>query len=244
MRSTRKKHQKKTNKLLYIFLSLFIIVCGIGIFFVTSSMNKQTPEISDDTTEITDEVIDEKADIDENNDAAEQEPEIETFTEVRLAAAGDIMFHSTQNNSAKKSDGSYDFTPMFADVKPFLSAADITVANFETTLGGPESGYTGYPLFNSPDETADAILNAGVDILTTANNHSLDSRDTGLKRTVTVLQEKGIDTVGTYAEKPTSRVLVYEENDITFGFISYTESTNGLGAQYPEDELNNMINLM
>jgi len=58
------------------------------------------------------------------------------------------------------------------------------------------------------------------------------------------LQEKGFKTVGTYEKKPESRVLTHEVNDITFAILSYTDSTNGLGDQYPSDELNAIINLM
>src|SRR5699024_10339936 len=166
-------------------------------------------------------------------------------SEVLIAAIGDIMFHGDQLKSAyNSSDNSYDFKPMFADVKPLLTDPDMTIANFETTLAGASHGYSGFPLFNSPDEVADAILDSGVDILTTANNHSLDTNSDGVKRTVNVLREKGFQTVGTYAEEPSSRVLVHEVNDITFGILSYTESTNGLGDQYSPDELDAMINLM
>src|SRR5699024_8132411 len=130
--------------------------------------------------------------------------------------------------------------PVLEDVKPILSAADLTLANFETTTAGPSHGYRGYPMFNSPDEVIDAIKYAGIDVLTTANNHSLDTGSEGLKRTVKTLREKGLDTVGTHAEEPDSRVLIKEVEGIKFAILSYTESTNGLGEQYPKEELDAM----
>src|SRR5699024_6532942 len=146
--------------------------------------------------------------------------EAETSTNVMLTAIGDIMFHDDQLESGLTDDNSYDFNPMFADVKPLLSEADMTLANFETTLAGDSVGYMGYPRFSSPDEVADTIKDAGVDILTTANNHSLDTEAAGLKRTAKVLNDKGFKTVGSYEEKPESRVLIHEENDITFAILS------------------------
>src|SRR5699024_1766181 len=147
----------------------------------------------------------------------------ESYTEIRLAAVGDIMFHDEQLRSAYHEEtDSYDFQGMFTDVEPILSAADLTLANFETTMAGPERPYIGYPHFNSPDEVADAIQSAGVDVLTTVNNHSLDTRDAGLKRTVKVLREKGFATVGTYDEKPDSRVLIQEVKGIKFAILAYT----------------------
>src|SRR5690625_8027174 len=83
------------------------------------------------------------------------------------------MFHSPQLEGAYDAQSKpYDFKSVFEDVKPIFSAADLAIANFETTTGGSERGYTGYPTFNSPDETIDAIKYAGMYVLATANNHS------------------------------------------------------------------------
>src|SRR5690625_3902976 len=121
------------------------------------------------------------------------------------------MFHSTQLESAYDSQTkTYDFKSVFEDVKPIFTEADLALANFETTTAGNAMEYTGYPIFNSPDETIDAIKDAGIDVLTTANNHSLDTGSQGLKRTVEVIREKGLSSVGTYDEKPESRVFMQE----------------------------------
>lgn len=167
------------------------------------------------------------------------------YTDIRIAAAGDIMFHSTQLESAyDAAAGTYDFKSMFEDVKPIISSADLALANFETTTAGDARPYTGYPAFNSPDEVVDAIQYAGFDALTTANNHSLDTGSEGLKRTVETLQRKGMATFGTYNRTPDSRVLMKEVKGIRIALLAYTESTNGLGSKYSDDELNAMINLM
>src|SRR5690625_5012329 len=99
-------------------------------------------------------------------------------------------------------------------------------------------------MFNSPDELIDAVSYAGVDVLTTANNHSLDTRDTGLIRTVKQSRERGIDTVGTYVDGSEDRIVVKEDEGISFGILSYTETTNGLGAQYDPEYLDSILNLM
>lgn len=245
-RRTR-QNNKKTNRLKYIIPFIFILLIGSS-FFATNYFKNNAAENNEQLNENNNPVS--ENDFNDNNlqdgnlnenDKSRDEVE-ETFTDVRIAAAGDIMFHSPQLTSGKTADG-WDFKPMFKDVKPILSAADMTIANFETTVSGIEP-YTGYPLFNSPDEVIDAIKDAGVDVLTTANNHSLDTRDTGLKRTVETIRSKGIDTVGTYSEQPESRVLMKDVKGINFAILAYTESTNGLGAQYPDDQLHGMINMM
>ena len=179
----------------------------------------------------------------ENNTDAE--PDAESYTDIRIAATGDIMFHDTQLESAlDEESGTYDFNPFFEDVQSIFSEADLAIANFETTTAGSTLEYTGYPIFNSPDETIDAVKNAGIDVLTHANNHSLDTGSDGLKRTAQMIRDKGLRSVGSYAEKPDSRVLIEDVEGVKVAILAYTESTNGLGSDYPEDELNAMLNLM
>jgi len=147
---------------------------------------------------------------------------------ITLLFAGDLMAHSPQIAVARRKKG-YDFKPSFAAVAPLITAADVAVANFETTLGGAKGGYSGYPCFSTPDEYADAVKAAGFDVLTTANNHCMDRRFPGLKRTVEQLRLKGFDTCGTYAESADREtVLIREVNGIKVAFLAWTYGTNGI----------------
>jgi len=105
---------------------------------------------------------------------------------IRLLFVGDIMAHAPQLEAVKrvtpprkegggKGETVYDFVPFFAEVRSLLRGADLVAGNLETTLGGPRKGYRGYPSFNSPDSLAEALRDAGFDLLFTANNHCLDS---------------------------------------------------------------------
>ena len=103
------------------------------------------------------------------------------------------------------------------------------MADLETTLGGKEQKYTGYPMFNSPDELADALKNAGFDIIVTSNNHSLDRGAKGALRTIQVLKERGLASLGTYeSEEEREQILIKEANGIKIAFLSYTYGTNGI----------------
>ncbi len=145
-----------------------------------------------------------------------------------LIFAGDLMAHSPQIVAARRKNG-YDFKPSFSAVKQIISAGDLAVANFETTLGGEREGYTGYPCFSTPDAYADAVKDAGIDVLTTANNHCMDRRFRGLRRTIVQLRKRGFDTCGTYAT-PADREspLVRDVNGIRIAFLSWTYGTNGI----------------
>ena len=76
----------------------------------------------------------------------------------------------------------YDHSLFLKDLAPLLSEADLAIANAEFTLAGPP--YTGYPAFSAPDGYLQSILDAGVDVLLTANNHILDKGSAGLERTL------------------------------------------------------------
>lgn len=238
MRSTQNK--SNMNKYIKIALSALIIILLVlgGLYIKNQLGSKETAnEVSPNTHESEG----------KNDGSTDEESEGETVTDISISAAGDIMFHDDQLESAyDEANDTYDFTSVFADVAPIFSEADLALANFETTTAGPDDGegFRGYPTFNSPDETIDAIKESGIDILTTANNHSLDTGSAGLKRTVEVIRDKGLVSVGTYDERPESRVHIEEVKGVKIAILSYTEMINDLGLQTTNDDLSDMINLM
>ncbi len=145
-----------------------------------------------------------------------------------IGSAGDVLIHKPIFENALKSDGSYDFTHLFAYSKSVISSCDYFVANLETTLGGTDGRkYQGFPCFNSPDSVVTALKGAGVDCLLTANNHTYDTNASGVQRTLSVIKNEGLDYVGTRTSLEESRYLVKTVNDISFGFTCYTYETEG-----------------
>ncbi len=145
---------------------------------------------------------------------------------ISFSFVGDLMCHSTQFNYAKIDSETFDFKPVFEPVKKYLSQSDFTLGNFETVTAGKEIGYKGYPEFNTPDEFVEALAFAGFDILLTANNHALDQRELGVKRTIEVIKNNGMKNVGTN-KKGERRFLVLRKNGIKFAILAYTYGTNG-----------------
>ncbi len=176
----------------------------------------------------------------------EPKPEVKPDVSVKVMATGDIMFHPSQIEGAYDvATNTYDFNNSFKAIKSKIQEADLAIANFEGTTAGNEIyAYQGYPLFNAPDEALDAIKAAGFDVLSTANNHSLDTRKAGIIRTIEQIQNRGMDAIGTYKEKPETRVLIKEVKDIKFAILSYTESVNGLETVLSPEDLNIMVNII
>lgn len=173
---------------------------------------------------------------------AEIPVEEDSLTYLSIAAVGDLMCHSTQFKYVAQTGGRFDFTPCFEHVKPILSLADFCIGNLETTLAGTRLPYSGYPQFNSPDDYASGILNAGFDMLVTANNHSNDTGEKGILRTLHVLDSIGMPHVGTYGSKAArDSVIVMEKNGIRFSVLAYTYSTNGIELPAGKEWLVNPI---
>lgn len=158
------------------------------------------------------------------------EPEPEPSV-VNLTLAGDIVMHTPLNSEVLQADGSYDYALLFEDVAHYVSEADYALCCIETSLTGKEP-WTGYPMFTSPDDLAYSLKEVGFDLINTASNHSMDGWKAGIDRTLDVLDEAGLDHVGTYRTQEerdkNNGILVKEINGISFAFLDYTYGTNGI----------------
>ena len=178
----------------------------------------------------------------ENNQTRELIVEGKNYEEkVKIAAIGDILIHDTVFFDAATDDG-FDFKPMLAPVKDILVKPDILLANQETILGGLELGLSGYPTFNSPQEVGEAIIDAGVDIVSNANNHTLDKGEKGIQTSLSYLSEVGLPYVGSFKDsEDKQRLRVLDHNGVKIAYLSYTYGTNGIPVPEGKDFLVNLI---
>lgn len=79
---------------------------------------------------------------------------------------------------------------------PLLSTADIAIANLETAITTRGDRQVKEYTFRSRPELALRLHDAGVDIVSLANNHSLDFGTVGLGDTINALIEAGVEPVG------------------------------------------------
>lgn len=151
---------------------------------------------------------------------------------ISLFFVGDAMQHGPQLRAALAAGGGkhHDYTGYFTLLEPDIKAADYAVANLEVPLGGgPE--YRGYPRFSAPDVYARALVDAGFDMLLTANNHCLDSGDKAARRTLSTLDSLHVDHIGTYTNAADRQAKVPFIKDIKgakIAFLNYTYGTNGI----------------
>jgi poly-gamma-glutamate synthesis protein (capsule biosynthesis protein) len=157
-----------------------------------------------------------------------------------LLIAGDLMQHGPQINAARQKDGSYNYDECFARIHDEVERADVAIGNFEVTLGGKP--YAGYPQFRAPDEYLQACIDAGFDIMLTANNHCLDSRRAGLERTIMMMDSLRVPHLGTYVneqERQKQYPFLLERNGLRVVLLNFTYGTNGIALEQP-----NVVNLI
>ena len=214
-----KRKLKIVNKCRFIiafFVSIAILVLlGFGAYkiFFNNTSNENTTISDSNTTNNTVETPAKKEDI-----------------HISMGVIGDIMCHNSQYTDAYiASSDTYDFSYVFDNIKDYIDKADIAIGNLETTFAGKKRGYSNYPRFNSPEQLATDLKELGIDVLSTANNHSMDTGYSGLVSTLNFLDEVGISHTGTYSSiEDQNKVLVKDINGIKIAFLAFTYGTNGI----------------
>ena len=211
---------------------------GLFLLVATLSCNRSNYSNLQKTDYVAESVQEAVAD-----DITETAPELVTEPHeyhLSILIAGDFMQHGPQIKAALQSDSSYNYDECFARVIPVIEDADVAIGNLEVTLGGKP--YAGYPQFRAPDEYLQAIVDAGIDIILTANNHCLDSGKHGLERTIMMMDSVGVPHVGTYLDSIDRAVnypYLFEQNGIRVAILNFTYGTNGLKVEKP-----NIVNMM
>lgn len=167
-------------------------------------------------------------------------------TSATLIMGGDALTHESVYLDNQTEDG-YDFTYPFAELKKLVKDYDLAYYNQETVLGGKEYGVSGYPVFNTPQEVGEALIDAGFNLVSLATNHLLDNYSVyGNKLMVSQLnffnKYKNVYTAGSYlSDEDRTNIKVGEVNNITYALLSYTYGSNSYGPNKEDDSLINFI---
>lgn len=145
----------------------------------------------------------------------------------KITTIGDIMCEPDLLKQVTKEDG-YDFMPVFRPLKSLFDEADYVIGNLETPLAGEEAGYTASLVsFNTPDDIAKTLKELGMDLVSTANNHTLDRDLAGNVNTLDALDRIGLVHTGSYrTPDEKDRIAYFTLGETKIAVIAYTYSTN------------------
>lgn len=145
---------------------------------------------------------------------------------MKLTFLGDVMctgemlvaFHDGKN---------FDFGSLFKGVEPLLAEADYVFANLETPISPSDTNLTFERYcFCSPIEFAQAAKDAGIDFVSTANNHCLDRGAEGVRQTIKALDSVGLQHTGVFRSPEDTHPAILNINGLKIGVTSYTYGTN------------------
>ena len=223
LRQQRMAQDRKLKKQLLI-AAVVLILCGGLIWSV--SRNGGQPLAPDQTGTQPTAAAPTQAEIRDTEPPQTTQAIMEPTTTITLAAAGDLNI-----NDATVQAGSYnfDYAPVFMDILPLLSEADLTMMNFEGIFAGTPYGTE---TSSAPPEILPALANAGVDILQVANSHTVDDGMLGVGSTLNTIRAAGIEPVGAYATneeaKKAGGYTIRNINGVKVAIVAFTKGMNGI----------------
>ena len=206
MRTKRKLKKWVKVLLILILLSLF----GLILLNLKPSGKKENTKKSSTTSKTT-----------------EKKPS----NELSMVLVGDCLIHRYVYTDASNNDGTYSFSKMFTEVSNLIKDHDLAYYNQESNIGGKSLGLSAYPRFNSPEEIGDDMLNLGFNLISLANNHTMDKGEKGVINSVNYWKTKpGVYYTGQALswQDREDNIKILEKNGIKYAFFSYTTVTNGL----------------
>lgn len=168
--------------------------------------------------------------------------EVKEDSVVSFMAVGDNLIHAAIYMDAYARHGKYEFNDVYEPVADFVKSYDVAYINQETILGGTELGLSHYPMFNSPQEVGEAVVNAGFDWIATCSNHSMDKFEKGILSNLKFWDNyEDVVTTGLNRSEEEAKENKYiVRNGVKFGILGYTYGTNGIPLPEGKDYLVNI----
>jgi len=197
-----------------IFLAVIIVIDIIALGVIFLSKDSSRPDISTGVAP---------------NSDGETTQQAELFSRVTFAAVGDNLIHDTvYEQAAARSSGGYDFTDAYERIADYIAEPDVAILNQETIIS-TEHNVSSYPMFNSPVEVGEEMLEIGFDVFNIATNHSLDCGEKGLVSAINFWKSKNALTCGAYLNADDmSNIPMNEVNGVKIAYLGFTDSANGL----------------
>lgn len=158
--------------------------------------------------------------------------------EVILIAVGDIML---SRSVEEKMFAAQDYTLPFSKTWKLLSSANLTIGNLESPFYNQGPRVTKGMVFKAEPEAMAGLKLAGFDVLSLANNHTLNQGIKGLEYTLDYLKENNILTIGAGRDfAGAHQPAIVSSGDLTFGFLaySYADYHDSAGQEYVVAGLN------
>ena len=164
-----------------------------------------------------------------------------TTTTIHIKAAGDLNITNAVVDSGMSVAG-YDYTNAFLDVAPILADADLTVLNFEGNVCGEPYGTE---TSSAPAAILDALRNAGVDMVQTANSRSVQNGLIGMSATLQAIRKADLVPLGSYASnqefQKSKGYTICNVQGVKVAFVAFTKGVGGMGLPEGNEKCVNLL---
>lgn len=165
----------------------------------------------------------------DNQDTRQKRRSIEGRS-ATLALTGDVMLGRLMNDVLAERGPLYPW----GDTLPILRQADLTLVNLECVIATGGRPWDRWPKvfhFRAGPLALDALLEAGVDFASLANNHILDYEEEALLEMLDRLDAAGIAHTGAGRNlEEASRPTLLEANDLRIAVLAFTDNEPGWAA--------------
>jgi poly-gamma-glutamate synthesis protein (capsule biosynthesis protein) len=157
-------------------------------------------------------------------------PQLKAEAHPRVVFGGDVMLGRLVKEEILARGPAYPL----GSIAPFMRAADLTIVNLECAITSRETVWEGEAkafYFGAPPAAVESLVEAGVDLVSLANNHSLDFGRPGLVDTLALLRERGIAVAG--AGRNVDEALtpaVVDRAGIRFGMAAFCDHQGDFAA--------------
>lgn len=219
-------------------LFVFFTACLLALYLVSCLSVGDMPAPEDEDVSETKGSITPSQTVSSNETSGgpteEQQPPKDEKKVIKFVAAGDALIHSAIYREAESIassktgyTGKYYFKDMYEHIADEIKAADIAFVNHEAPIAN--TYISGYPTFNAPSESGDALVDLGFNVINVANNHMFDSdgRTTGYADTISYWESKNVLQIGGYKNQADyDNIRILNVDGVNIAFLSYTTFVN------------------
>ena len=225
MAAKRRKAQIRRLIVRLCVAAVVLLACGLLIFSLSRNAPKDPPSLGSTATT-------------GSASATDPAPTLPPSTTIHYVAVGDLNINEATVNAGGMS---YLYTDTFRDVAHLLADADISSVNFEGSFYGAPYGSS----FSAPQSMAEALKQAGVDLVQLANSYSINRGLSGLIASINAVRAAGMEPLGVYTSNQEFQqrkgYTIRTVEGVKLAFVAFTKGMDGM-ALPPGSE--NCVNLL
>lgn len=233
------KRNKERKRTIIGLIVAAVVLIGAAVLILVLTRKEPQQEPDPTLTVPTGETVAATTVATEPSAAETEPPKRRQDTVIHFVAGGDLNVNALTVDAG---GAAYDYTKTFQDLLPVLSAADLTVLNFEGNLIGAPYGTE---TMSAPQRMMEALADAGVDLIQMANSKAIVNGTIGLGTTLDNIRAAGMEPVGAYASnsefKRSGGYIIRDVQGIKVAIVAFTKGMDGMALPKGSEDCVNLL---